>query len=150
MKEVIYKEKYLVCDNGQIYDISKGKRLKKQAVDKDGYLTTSINGKKTRVHRIILSAFNGESKLSVDHLNMNKQDNRLINLEYVTTKENNQRMLKAYGNKGGIKTSKKVLCNNKTYSSARELSRKLGLSESACAMSINKKVKLKGHFAKYI
>lgn len=22
MKEVIYKEKYLVCDNGQIYDIS--------------------------------------------------------------------------------------------------------------------------------
>ena len=81
---------------------------------------------------------------------MNKQDNRLINLEYVTTKENNQRKLKARGNKGGVKTSKKVIWNSKTYDSARALSRELGLSESTCAMSINKKVKLKGYFAKYI
>ena len=43
------------------------------------------------IHRLVAKAFLGESDLSVDHLNENKQDNRLSNLEYVSNAENSNR-----------------------------------------------------------
>ena len=47
--------------------------------------------KNERIHRLILECFVGLSDLVVDHLNGNKQDNRLQNLEYITSKENTRR-----------------------------------------------------------
>lgn len=40
------------------------------------------------VHRLVASAFLGESQLHVDHINENKLDNRLCNLRYVTKAKN--------------------------------------------------------------
>lgn len=40
------------------------------------------------VHRLIASAFLGESTLHVNHINHNRSDNRLTNLEYVTIRQN--------------------------------------------------------------
>jgi hypothetical protein len=58
----------------------------------NGYLTVmlSIGGKAFRryVHRLVMEAFNGESNLTVDHINMNKYDNKLDNLRYLSHREN--------------------------------------------------------------
>lgn len=64
-------------------------RLSKQT---NGYLACPVfyNGKEKRcnVHRLVMLAFVGESKLTVNHINGNKQDNRLENLEYCTLSQN--------------------------------------------------------------
>lgn len=54
------------------------------------------NGKSNtkRVHRLVASAFLGESDLQVDHIDGNKLNNRLDNLEYVTPQENTNRAWK--------------------------------------------------------
>lgn len=41
-----------------------------------------------RVHRLVASAFLGESDLYIDHINRNRSDNRIENLRYVTPYEN--------------------------------------------------------------
>lgn len=57
-----------------------------------GYRQFNIQKKgKSRVitvHRAVAAAFIGESNLTVDHLNGDRSDNRLENLEYVTNREN--------------------------------------------------------------
>lgn len=140
MKVVRYKEKYLVSDKGDVYEENKKyTRKKKQATDKYGYKVTGINGKQEKVHRIVMEAFEGKSDLTVDHLNMNKQDNRLENLEYVTVVENTKRAL-------GIK----VKWNGKEFRSFSDLSRYVGVADSTAWACYNKGYKLKGHIIEVI
>jgi hypothetical protein len=68
--------------------------IKKPSTHRTGYLNIDLfkNGRRTRriygIHRLVLLAFVGQSKLKCNHKNCNKADNRLENLEYVTQKEN--------------------------------------------------------------
>jgi hypothetical protein len=80
--------------------------------DKDGYLKVTlldVNGKSKylRKHRIIASVLLGKSLLQVNHINGNKQDNRVENLEYVTIRENQCHRRKMSGNKIGVCWAKK-------------------------------------------
>lgn len=139
-KYIKYKEKYIVSDCGEVWKITNsGLKLKKQHKKGAGYLATSINNKYEYIHRIVMEAFKGYSELTVDHLDRNKENNNLSNLEYVTQTENSKR-----GNK------KEVAWNGKIYNSAQELSLSLGLDKTACTSSIRAKSKLKGYYAKYI
>lgn len=80
--------------NGSERNIVKEKILK-PAVGRDGYLKVRLTHcNKTLhslfIHRLVLIAFKGYDKerLFVNHINGNKQDNRLENLEWVTPSEN--------------------------------------------------------------
>ena len=101
---------YEVSNLGNLRN-AKTKRLRKFYTDKKGYLRvhlTSPHKKRTaQVHRIIMQSFKGDSKLMVDHINTDKQDNRLSNLEYVTARENSVRYFKSIGKTGLSKAGKK-------------------------------------------
>ena len=77
-----------VTDDYEIYSNRTGKIIN-QYNDKDGYKICTIDRKSYRVHRLIASAYYGESKLFVNHKNGIKYDNRPENLEWVTIRENN-------------------------------------------------------------
>jgi hypothetical protein len=76
---------------------NKGEILRRNACKRSGYILTEfkINGvrKNTRVHILVAQAFipNPENKPYVNHINGIKHDNRAINLEWVTPKENVER-----------------------------------------------------------
>lgn len=87
---------YFVDKGGIIYSHYTGKPLTSNSLDKDGYSRPSFrtrDGKSRRVHahRIVLATFNpvpGWENLEVNHKDGNKSNNKLENLEWVTTKEN--------------------------------------------------------------
>ena len=59
---------------------------------RNNYLTVSLskNGKQKTcsVHRIIMRTFEGDSNLAVNHIDGNKHNNKLENLEYCTPRDN--------------------------------------------------------------
>jgi len=69
-------------------------KLMKPEVDTHGYLRLRLKRKKLRfrIHRLVAAAFipNPENKPSINHKNGDKQDNRVENLEWCTTDENNK------------------------------------------------------------
>lgn len=90
---------YEVSENGEIKSLFTGKILK-QSPTKDGYFSVILhlrNGEKGfRVHRIVALAFidNPESKPYVNHIDGNKRNNVVTNLEWVTPRENTLHAIK--------------------------------------------------------
>lgn len=89
-----YEGIYEVSDDGKIRNLS-GRILKTFKIN-SGYEAVSLYRNKSKrnllVHRIVAREFcKGYSReLDVDHLNNNREDNRAVNLRWVTRKENIQ------------------------------------------------------------
>lgn len=93
-----YEGVYKVSDNGDVYSLNKrgfsGLYKLKKEVDICGYHRVSLckNGKHThkRVNRLVAEAFipNPENKPIVNHIDYNKENNSVTNLEWVTQREN--------------------------------------------------------------
>ena len=88
------KGEYTIDEDGNIFDVANN-RYKRCYVNAKGYLFCSfrINGRaKTRfVHRLVLMTFNpveGMENLQVNHIDGNKQNNNISNLEWCTQSEN--------------------------------------------------------------
>ena len=130
----------IVLENGKIYIEMKNKcKLTGLTKSKNGYLIIRVKWKRMYVHRLVMLAFHGKSDLTVDHLNMNKQDNRLENLEYVTVVENTKRAL-------GIK----VKWNRKEFRSFSDLAKYVGVSRQSVSKNYSKGHKLKGYIIEVV
>lgn len=98
MKKVIGFELYQVSNLGNVKNVKK-ERLLKQTLHSKGYLMVNLSNKgKTKthqVHQLVAIAFLGHKPcgltLVVNHINFNRLNNNVKNLEIVTNRENTNR-----------------------------------------------------------
>ena len=108
-KEIEENPNYLVSNYGRVKSVARpvnckiGIRYKKEHFltpkDSHGYLRVGFNDSNGKlihplVHRLVMSAFIGVRpypEWEIDHINGNSHDNRLENLEYVSSSENSKR-----------------------------------------------------------
>lgn len=107
--------KYFVSEYGDVYSLTSSKFLKKK-LDKDGYVEFALalgKSKKrfVRGHRLVLEVFEGPSSLPmVNHIDGNKQNNHVSNLEWCTQSHNELHARKYLGkNSFGLKSSRKKI-----------------------------------------
>ena len=84
----VFEERYIAYPDGKISKLD-GTPLKKY-ISPYGYERVCINGKYWLVHRIVAMVFipNPDNKPQVNHIDGNKQNNDISNLEWVTPEEN--------------------------------------------------------------
>lgn len=151
---------YQVSDQGRFKSFkqsSEGKILTPHLTRK-GYLQVHLRdknkNKSLQCHRLVLLTFNpipNANMMEVNHKNENKQDNRLVNLEWTTHLENVQ-----YGT--GIKRrieaqSKKILCVelNEVFDSVKDASEKMNVNYGNLTSCCNGKLKtVGGYHWKYV
>lgn len=89
-----FKGQYQVSNFGEVRNLVTGKILKPAIVSNrkgnDGYYVVNIKKKLYYVHRLVAEAFlpNPENKPQVNHIDGNKKNNNLNNLEWCTGSEN--------------------------------------------------------------
>jgi hypothetical protein len=126
--------------------LSKEKILKPGITEGYARVVLTKNGKRStkKVHRLVATAFLGEmTHLQVNHIDFNRSNNNISNLEWVTHLENmtharqNNRYPKlkiSHSHKQKLfeATAKKVICNktNKIYDSILHAANDLGIKRS--------------------
>lgn len=95
----VKKDHYIINTLGEMHN-KKGDIIKPKKINSGYYVYNMSNGKKGKdkkykhmlVHRLVKLSFDpidNFNEMTVNHINMNKSDCRLSNLEYMTQKENN-------------------------------------------------------------
>ena len=112
IKEISDFKGYFISDDGKVYcNLGRGNRRKtdrtvpmyeiKGRPTKNGYLRVYMRNETTNkrvdkyIHRLVAQHFipNPEQKACVNHKNCDRTDNRAVNLEWVSHKENNEQTL---------------------------------------------------------
>lgn len=80
---------YMVSSLGKVLSLKRRKLI--ASFDNHGYCRVVLNSKAISLHRLVLLTFKGEPPPGfrhANHKNFDRADNRLVNLEWVTPKEN--------------------------------------------------------------
>lgn len=96
MKRNIYSlEDYTITKKGEIVN-NKTNRILKPQLNGKGYLRVTICGKRQFVHRLVAQKYisNPYNLPQVNHIDGNKLNNNVENLEWVTNQENRKHALK--------------------------------------------------------
>lgn len=82
--------RYLISSKGRVKNSKTGRILKHNVHYKSGYVYIKLLKKHYSIHRLVALAFinNPMNKEDVNHIDENKQNNNVENLEWTTTKEN--------------------------------------------------------------
>ena len=161
-KVIPYAPSYEISNYGEVRSNKwNNVRILKQKITKNGYCSVGLCfGKAKRrwylVHRIVLSVFNpieNMEELDVNHIDENKLNNRLDNLEWGTSKYNCN-----YGKRNETiskKLSKKVLCveTGTIFNSFHEAERVTGIGIAGINMCCSNKYNRKtagGYHWKYV
>lgn len=82
---------YSVSECGEVRNDETSHILRPWKNRQNGYLMVNVEGKRSTIHRLVASAFipNPQNKPQVNHIDGNKLNNCVSNLEWVTASENN-------------------------------------------------------------
>lgn len=159
MKNIIINNistSYFITEDGKCYNSNTGKFLKGQENYKNHYLSYNLtlpDGSKKRMyaHRLVALAYipnNDPNKNQVNHIDGNKLNNCVDNLEWVTNIEN-----VLHANNLELRKADHVFCFNKQkqlvaeYKNLREASKAVNISWSIIQQELHKEVKaLSGGF----
>ena len=150
-----FKGKYQISNLGRVKSLNYAKSGKegfiKPIKNKDGYLIVKLYSDKCYtklVHRLVAENFIDIPKLEVNHLNGNKEDNSINNLEWCTHPENERYSRKVLGKStkmlernGGKEIIQYDLNDNyiKKWRSATEAGRMLNIRANHISACCNKK-----------
>ncbi|WP_430787177.1 HNH endonuclease signature motif containing protein [Virgibacillus flavescens] len=104
-KQIKIYPNYFVSKLGEIFS-PKTNKVIKQGINTGGYRTVNIsvdgNGTRLLVHRLVAEAFisNPENKPVVNHIDCNRSNASVDNLEWVTHRENSIHMVNSYNSPG--------------------------------------------------
>jgi len=144
------KEFYEIDELGNIYGVN-GMQMAPQLTEK-GYLKIGVqlvNGyKRFRIHRLVAMAFMGvpEEKMEVNHLDCNKLNNCVDNLEWVTRKENHKHAIES--GKIAAHDIEQLDGNGKVvnvYNSLSQAARTVAPPKSFCSAKYRIKGAIKGY-----
>ena len=139
MKQIVVNNistTYYITEDGRCYNSITNKFLKGQSNYKNGYLSYNLtfpDGSKKRMyaHRLVATAFipNPQNKSEVNHIDGNKLNNCVDNLEWATSSEN-----KIHAITTELRKNKHVFCFTKDRILVAEY---LNISEAAKAAKIS-------------
>jgi len=147
-----YEGLYQTSNLGKVKSLKRPRvkeKLLKGEIDQDGYIriTLSKNGKtkKYKAHRLVMMAFNNttDSSLQINHIDGNKKNNKLENLEWCTASYNTihsyiNNLNKTKGFKTLIKN--KLTGEEKEYRSMRDASMGMGYNKGYLFKKINQNI----------
>lgn len=156
-KDVVgFEGLYQISNKGNVRSITRYKKILTPCIDKDGYRCVQLKhkgiSKHCRINRLVATAFipNPKEKAIVNHIDMNRANDCVTNLEWCSAKENVEWSLKHGKYKGS--NHKKVIQLNMNgekldrYESISEASRKTKIQISNISYCLSGKRKTAGGY----